>query len=387
MTSILDIPIDDVKKFLQTNDISISKNVETMYDDAFKLMEDPNTSYYKVPRIIIEWMLAYNLMITKIDIPTYSISDIEKMNQKQINDLAKSLGMRSNNIKSIINILNYAGKLNTHELILNRISDNSLYFGVLPKDSIKDITEFLDYKSVSSLLSSSKLYNELSKDYKDKIFMVGVERELKYVNISKRPIINGNIIDSVYNFKVGDRVIANNKNYIITFMSNISISGDSHGSMKHVDILGNILDNEEISIKLSKRELFNTGIMKYEGFVIVNSKIAVNPGILLFDDGPEIKSINSIYLKYKVCPTNVTCNPTLNMLVLVLYTEELSSSEHEELYHYYINNITNNTLTLKHVPNFDTDYLNPPDILTATKMGNTWITDDEKWEIYSIGGF
>jgi hypothetical protein len=88
MTSIYDIPYEDIKIFLEANDKTyINKN--DAYDKTLILSEDKKTIGHTIN--IIEWMIAHNLLINKINIPYYTIDEINNMSQKEINKLAKLL--------------------------------------------------------------------------------------------------------------------------------------------------------------------------------------------------------------------------------------------------------------------------------------------------------
>lgn len=116
MTSIYDIPIYDIKLFLIENRIGSPKDENKAYDEAFKLMGKLNTSFNNVPISISEWILAHNVITKNTDVPTYSLNDLEEMNNQELSRLSKLLGMKSTNLKNIINILRYAGKLDEEKL-------------------------------------------------------------------------------------------------------------------------------------------------------------------------------------------------------------------------------------------------------------------------------
>ena len=80
---------------------------------------------------IIEWIMAHNLLIKKVNIPNYTTDDIDSMSQKEINKLAKLLGMRGNNLNNIKNILKFLHKLDDENITLlpeiNNLILNTLY--------------------------------------------------------------------------------------------------------------------------------------------------------------------------------------------------------------------------------------------------------------------
>lgn len=111
MTDVHDIYIQDVKILLTKNNIKIPESQNEIYDIAFDLMNNKNTSYDDVPLSIIEWMMAHNTLKKNSISEFYDIKDIELLSIIERTKLAKSLGMSGNNINNIINILRYMHKL------------------------------------------------------------------------------------------------------------------------------------------------------------------------------------------------------------------------------------------------------------------------------------
>jgi len=109
MTSIHDIPIDDIILFLRGNNIPVPETDRVAYREARKLMKNPKLLFY--PPSIIEWMIAYNLILTKIKIPNYTEEEILKLPQKELKSLAELLTMKTTDRYNIIKILQYMGKL------------------------------------------------------------------------------------------------------------------------------------------------------------------------------------------------------------------------------------------------------------------------------------
>lgn len=131
MTDIKDIPFDDAKQFLYDNDIEISSDKNKIYYEIRKLIRNGSYDVTTIPISIVEWILAYNLIVSKINILKYTVSEIALLSKSEINKLAKLLGMTGNNIENIINILYYAHKLITlsilpEELILEEIIINNI---------------------------------------------------------------------------------------------------------------------------------------------------------------------------------------------------------------------------------------------------------------------
>lgn len=108
MTSVYDIPYKDIEIFLISNKKSYESK-DDAYDKALILLKDKNAKGHTIN--IIEWMMAYNLLKNKVDVPNYTIYEINKLSQVKIDQLAKLLTMNSNNIENIKNILRYLHKL------------------------------------------------------------------------------------------------------------------------------------------------------------------------------------------------------------------------------------------------------------------------------------
>lgn len=141
MTSIKDIPFEDIKSFLSNNNIGIPKNVDNAYKTTFDLMKSGKAKFY--PDNVITWMMAYNLIKLKKDIPIYSKSVVVSLSKKDVDKLALSLGMESDNMDAIINILSYLHKLN----------DDTINRGLLPSLEIKT----LEVMDLQTLLLTFKL--------------------------------------------------------------------------------------------------------------------------------------------------------------------------------------------------------------------------------------
>lgn len=95
------IPIKDINTFLIENKKNININP---YDTAFELMQQSSTSYRNVPKSIIEWMKAYNVIKNKTSILRYSINEIKQLSDQELRELADKLTMKSTNIENMINI-------------------------------------------------------------------------------------------------------------------------------------------------------------------------------------------------------------------------------------------------------------------------------------------
>ena len=148
MTSIYDIPYEDIEIFLNANNEKIPNNINKAYNNAFKLIKDKNSKGHTIN--IIEWIIAHNVFINKIEINDYSIGEIDNMDQSEIHQLAKTLGIKCDNRNNIINILRYLNKLN---------DSKSIYNTMLP-EIMQRIALNSPYNDIVSNCMTSKIFNE-----------------------------------------------------------------------------------------------------------------------------------------------------------------------------------------------------------------------------------
>lgn len=113
MTSITDVPLEDIKLFLTKNNVKVPTSNKSIYDTAFNLIIEGKANYY--PDSLVDWIIAYNLSNEGRNIRTYTRGEINLMNDEELLDLANFLDIyESNNLKqSVINVLRYLKKLDT----------------------------------------------------------------------------------------------------------------------------------------------------------------------------------------------------------------------------------------------------------------------------------
>ena len=205
MTSIYDIPYEDIQIFLLANNKNI-KDKNNSYDVVLELLKDKKAVGHTTS--IIEWMMAHNLLINKIDIPIYTTYDIDNMSQIEINKLAKKLTMKSNNPNNIKNILRYLNKLqDDKEFLLTDIND--IILNTLTDLEIKaiDISN-LNYNDIINLLKTHRNKKEIRKFISDNLEKIIVHNTLPtaYDNLEYiLPIVN------VYNKNIIINIIKENK--------------------------------------------------------------------------------------------------------------------------------------------------------------------------------
>jgi hypothetical protein len=363
--NIQDIPLSDIIKFLDINRKKYGNN--DVYDIAFSLMQNNNTIYKGVPKSIIEWMKAYNLVQNNVssNIPSYSVYEIERMSDGKLSSLARLLTMKTTNIKSIISILDFLHKI-----------DNSETIPILPNETIREIASYVNNPTLSSLLTVNKQNSTLASGYKDKIFLAGIERELRHVPK----------FFPKFDLKIGDRVIVANRNFMVTFVN----EDNTEATIDHVDTLGNIIEDDFIKIYKNTPKPWkqSTG---YEWLTGKDYGTPVSPGILLRDLGPYITDLNSPYLKYDTYPSDTPRDqriPKLNMLVSVVKNHNGRGTYN---IYYVITKLSKDHMTLEHVFGGD-NVVNTLEAKKSKKFKNTWkiVNDDNastSYQLYNIGSF
>ncbi len=112
-------------------------------------------------------MIAHNLVVNKINIPYYSIYDIDDMSQVKINELAKLLTMRGNNRENIKNILGYLHKLDDKPLLPEIYN---IIFQILSDLEINDIDIYnLNFSDIINLLKTHRNKKVIRKIIYDNI--------------------------------------------------------------------------------------------------------------------------------------------------------------------------------------------------------------------------
>lgn len=160
MTSIHDVPYEDIKIFLKANNKAF-KDENNAYDKALILLKDKKAIGHTTS--IIEWMMAHNLLIDKVDVPHYTTRKIDKMSQYDINQLAKLLTMQGNNRENIKNILRYLHKLDKLDILLpDNIPHDAIFKDTIIVMELVDFYE--DYPDAGSLTQYLQVNHKLGFD-------------------------------------------------------------------------------------------------------------------------------------------------------------------------------------------------------------------------------
>lgn len=161
-----------------------------MYEKAFTLIKNKQDYY---PIEVIEWIKAYNLIKSKVDVSSYSINDLKNLKEDKLTELSKLLTLKSNIMEHIINVLKYMGKRSSS---FNR----TLSFGKL---KIKKFLDEIDYDIIKKLYGVKLanflkkydfkiiLVNEIIKDnVENRIITLKNDKEIDVMNYFIYPTIN-----------------------------------------------------------------------------------------------------------------------------------------------------------------------------------------------------
>jgi hypothetical protein len=121
--------------------------------------------------------------------------------------------------------------------------------------------------------------------------------------------------------------------------------------------------------------------------VVHGNKSAIRPGILTCDLGPQIKSLDSHYLKYKYSLDKCGMNPDINVLVVISKTPKYKAygaiQSPARNYEYVICELDDCNMKLERIDK-NKNKSNP--FLLANKINAEWvIISNDRYEIQKIG--
>ena len=216
MSSIDQIPYEDIVIFLEANDKKLSEDRDENNKLALKLLSDRKAKGHTTS--IIEWMMAHNLLINKVDIPNYTIYEIDHMQQAEINKLAKLLTMEGNNRNNIKGILKYLGKL--MDVSYNNLPNEVIYNLIINTEPL-DLENLYVNKVYRTVIDNPITLNYLYDKYKN-IVKNQQEDYRKYTgsNMYRKRINNDNrtninkYSEDIYTVKSFNNLLKIYKNYI-----------------------------------------------------------------------------------------------------------------------------------------------------------------------------
>jgi len=177
MSNIHDINIIDIDQFLSNNNVKYENlTLEQKYQKVYDLMKNKNTKYDKSPDSIVQWMLAHNALLNNVKIPL----NINTLSNEELSKLAKDLGMRSNKIENVIEIIRFMNLLKFNE-------NTDLYVSLLensdPENAINLLVANPKLKGIFIELLPKMIEQLIKKKmYEGKIYASDIFFEQKKLN-------------------------------------------------------------------------------------------------------------------------------------------------------------------------------------------------------------
>lgn len=310
MTSIRDISLRDLALFLSKNNIDIDGNIYDFKEEIYYLAEDLiiNSKAEFYPDSIIDWIVAYNFILSGKYIKNFQISEILSLSDDQLIALADLLNL--DNTKSIVNVLRYLNKLNIAESIPDEIFLTELLFKLDKKEFVtfcstnqkfkamcnddnfwkkiyqRDIDKFQKVIKYSSYQENYKLGYQLQKIQhlfpKYNIFDLYYETDLELygenftVHLPKEIRVLTNLTAlSFYDEKIGyvPREIG-----LLTNLETLNISGNNLQSLP--EEIFNLTKLKELDLSYNNLETFPPNISSLtnlEGLEIQENKLTFIP--------------------------------------------------------------------------------------------------------------
>jgi hypothetical protein len=246
---------------------------------------------------------------------------------------------------------------------INKIKDD-----IMKMDSLEDIVKYYETSpnktEIKNILDDLGFFGELIEKYKLTYIhnfdeLLELNEELNKTQTRTR-IHYKNVVNE---YKVGDRVYFKDINYKILKASNTEIN------MQEVDMFGNILSKEIKHGMLTHNKY--TG--KHRKWFWYDKDMSehlfgergITPGILLYNYGPKINSLDSLFLKYKTLPynTDILASDELKEIGMLVSVQNSENSPYDS-YVYLITDIFDDgSLELEYV-----DELNKEIMVEGAKM-------------------
>ncbi len=169
MTPLTAIPLSDIKFFLTLNEQSVPVKIDDIYSSAWVLIQ--SGAITSAPPSVTDWIISYNLLHQKINIPIYKTSEILLSPDKDLKDLANLLTLPIVDKESIIRILGY----------LNVLNNDIDIFEALPQEILGNIIKELDCKSILLICKSSKKFNKFCDLKLDELLKQKLYKETGFI--------------------------------------------------------------------------------------------------------------------------------------------------------------------------------------------------------------
>lgn len=243
----------------------------------------------------------------------------------------------------------------------------------LPSEIVEEIVKYLKGETLANMLVTNKKFYTMKLKFKEIIFKNALQRELNHAKRKYKPYYQRAVID----IEVGDRINDSFFNYKVIQMKART------GKLIHVDMLGNKLSDGEYELNL-----INEGKRRYFWYIntVDKHEREARFGILRYDFGPRINSVDSKYIKYKTVPDyddHEDVQPEINMLVLI--KKYVEGGRYPFILEYVVNTLSAGNMTLKYLDGC-TEKGNPVQILEAILIDEEWfIINENTHKILRIG--
>jgi len=299
MTNIHDVPFYDIEKFLRDNRISFINEDDAYNKALFSLKRE--RKYY--PDSIIEWLIAHNLFVRKVDIPSYTIQEIDNMSQIEINQLAKLLTMKGDNRENIKNILRYLRKLDDISLLPEI---NNIILQKLRQLEVQDFDfNIMKFEDIIALLSTNNkalfrklIYNNMERIIFYNVLGINTEDFDTIARIRKIVTPYQTYQRSRYSKSIMLGLIKMNEEEIL-----------KNNTVKELNNFINILNEDRLNliyINMYGLAFFIINLLKSDEFVLAKKAfdIAVEYDFINFSNGMSIKEYLDDHLSLKAITKN-----------------------------------------------------------------------------------
>ncbi len=289
MQSFETVPLADIEEYIMNNDMDLPDEVENRYKLAFYLL---NSGYMQnVPKTLKDYMIAYYIYVSDIDVPLVNLSSIIFGNTAYLANIPRL----PDDKKRIIRIFQY----------LNKIIDDTSIFLSVPEDVLYSIMNTLNYDSVIEFCEVSRgLRNICQKPTFDNLIQRKRAEEITGINTSN---LTSETIQNLLKYYTKQRIAAS-LSVLLVIMNNklyghgrllYDLSDDERFERELEFFTANNLVDESINNLLVEIPLPETpvqvSLMKNENIFILTS----NGNVYTFgiSDGNPIrypKKINGI---------------------------------------------------------------------------------------------
>lgn len=232
MTSINNVDINDIKVLLNSNGIKVPSYASERY--LYKVAETGilGSRFDNYQDVIIDWIIAKNLVDSKVNIKIYKLSEVNNLSDDQLGELYQELsgeGRMDDVIsmeKSVINILKFSDKLQYDEAGLYSLPED-VFFEILRNSDLDVINRLCGISAGHKKYCEDNrlrglLMNKFAGDDNLDVSKYSISQLIKYYEIlpykKKKNIFRGSDRKTEY--------YLNDKRNVVTFGANKINLGD-----------------------------------------------------------------------------------------------------------------------------------------------------------------